>query len=327
MVASFGNLTNPKNLALINEKNKELQNMFLDYLLSKGRAHKTIKAYTSGLNLFFSWNMVFNDNKDFVKITKEDFKKYVATGLTDWEWSMPTAHLYWAALHSLAEYVQVELDNVEEYAGYKSVIAKVTRLSAPQSARTVKLSSEDAKLVFDELMRACDYKAVCVFALMLYSGQKFKDLNQYKISDFNDKYVIDGIVYKSPKMIMTQRHGKDVPMYFYVLKKQFDPYLNLWLRYRDEAGIKTEWLFPDHRVTGKCISLDYFRRLRKKIAKILGKDDFSWQSIRKLAREEFIKANLSKDVIQDMVGWDVNDGSLLCSNVNTSESMEEYFKR
>ena len=33
-------------------------------------------------------------------------------------------------------------------------------------------------------------------------------------------------------------------LYLYVLKNQFDPYLNLWLKERERLDITSEWLFP-----------------------------------------------------------------------------------
>lgn len=326
MITVYGNLVNPKNLAAVNPKNKWLQDAFLRYLAAKNRRKKTIEQYRHGLNLFFVWNLIHNDNKEFVKITKEDFIRYQETGVNDWGWAAPIAYLRRAALLSLSTFVQDQLDDLKGYSGYKSILAKVDPPHARPSTKNAKVSHEEMERVFNTLIKEGEYKAVCMLSLALFSGRRRSDIAKFKVSYFNDKNVLGGVVYKTPvKITSIGAGGKKDRLYFYVLKEAFDPYLKLWMRYREENGIETQWLFPDYRNTGASVSQCYFSRINRKVEKVLGRS-FTWLALRELAKEEFQNANLGKEIIQDMLGWDMNDASLMCSDISASESMEEYFK-
>ena len=68
----YNHITTEEKIAEINENNTWLINEFLEYLASIDRAPQTLRSYKSDLHIFFVWNIDFNNNKDFVKLTKEN---------------------------------------------------------------------------------------------------------------------------------------------------------------------------------------------------------------------------------------------------------------
>lgn len=57
---------------------------------------------------------------------------------------------------------------------------------------------------------------------------------------------------------------------FYVLKKNFDPYLKLWLEERKKRGIESDWLFPDHDDPSEHVDASLLNSWAKTFSKILG---------------------------------------------------------
>ena len=63
----YNQITSDESIKQINPKNKELYSDFLDYLASVGRAPSTINGYRNDLEIFFCWNLEFNNNKFFIR--------------------------------------------------------------------------------------------------------------------------------------------------------------------------------------------------------------------------------------------------------------------
>ena len=61
-------ITTPKLIGSILPENKRLKNDFISYLQSIQRSPQTISGYSNDLDIFFVWNLKYNDNKFFAKI-------------------------------------------------------------------------------------------------------------------------------------------------------------------------------------------------------------------------------------------------------------------
>ena len=88
-----------------------------------------------------------------------------------------------------------------------------------------------------------------------------------------------------------------------VLAKQFKPYLDRWLAYRERHGIVSDWLFPspmDPRVAISESSLDDWT---KQFSELLP-EPFYWHSMRHLICTAFKKAGIPDSVIKEYIGWD-----------------------
>lgn len=86
----------------------------------------------------------------------------------------------------------------------------------------------------------------------------------------------------------------------YVLSKPFKPYLDLWMNYRKEHGIESEWLFPK-KVSGEYIdkpmSAKTLNSWAETFSRILGVDFISTAyviSLQPLALEVVFQTTLFK---------------------------------
>ena len=83
-----------------------------------------------------------------------------------------------------------------------------------------------------------------MLSLAINSGRRKAELPRFKVDYFKDENVRFGSLYKTPEKVKTKGRGKGKYLELYVMKNDFDPYLNLWLDERKRLGIESEWLFP-----------------------------------------------------------------------------------
>ena len=262
-------LTTPDRLEKINPENKSLLNDFLEYMESVGRAPTTIKNYKADLSIFFCWCLDELDNKCFVKVTKREIARFQNKAMKDWGWSPNRLRTVKAAISSLGNYIESILD--EEYEGFRCIVRKVE--SPPKNLvrdKTVWGEDELCSLI-QKLAEQGEYEKSCYVALGAFSGRRKSELCRFKVSDFSDENLVcGGALYKSaPIKTKGRGGGKYIPCY--TLAKKFKPYFDMWMKYREENGIESEWLFPSHSDMTKELSIATVDSWTSSLSKIAGK--------------------------------------------------------
>lgn len=321
----YNNITSQEKIDKISEENQYLINEFLDYLKSVDRAESTIKQYTSDLHIFFVWNEEKNGNKDFTTIKKREFAKFQACALNEWEWSPKRIRRVKSVISSLSNFIENILDEEEGYEGYRSVIKKIeSPVNEAVREKTV-FEPEELQKLLDYLVENKQYMKACVVALAMYSGRRKAELPRFKVSYFDEENVVFGSLYKTPEKVKTKGRGsKGKLLNLYVLKKPFDPYLKLWMDYRKENGIESEWLFPNKNDSTKHISTEMLDGWTDGFSKFLGKP-YYYHSLRHFMTTELAKANLPANVIQDIIGWNSLDMVSLYTDISADENIGKYF--
>lgn len=305
-------------------QNKFLITEFLEYLKSVDKAPTTIEQYKNDLQIFFCWNLTDNDNKPFTKITKREFAKFQNNAINEWEWSPKRIRRVKAVISSLSNFIENILDEEDEFKDYRSIIKKIeSPANEPVREKTI-FEPEELQHLLDVLVENKKYEAACALSLAMCSARRKSELTRFKVSYFTDENVIHGSLYKTPEKVVTKGRGsKGKLLYLYVLKKQFDPYLKLWMDERKEKGIESEWLFPKPDMKDH-VSKDTFDTWAEWFTEITGKD-FYWHCIRHFATTEFRKNNLPTDVIQEIIGWDSADMVNLYTDISADDKIGQYF--
>ena len=321
----YNNITTPELIAQINDDNKYIQHEFVEYLQSIDRAGSTIDQYQSDLNIFFVWNLLNNNNKEFTTISKREFAKFQNYGLNDLGWSPKRIRRVKSVISSLSNFIEDIMDEEEGYEGYKSVIRKIENPANEAVREKTVFEPEELQKLLDYLVEEGQYKKACLVALAMYSGRRKAELPRFKVSYFEDKNVMFGSLYKTDEKVQTKGRGKNGKMlYLYVLKHQFDPYLKLWLDYRKENNINSVWLFPDNNDENKPISTYTLDSWTDSFSKILNKD-FYWHSLRHFFTTELSKQNIPDSVIQDIVGWESAEMCKLYNDTTIDDNLGKYF--
>lgn len=319
----MNSITSPELIAQINPKNSELLRDFINYLRSVQRSETTIYGYENDIQIAWVWCLQNNDNKFFVDWTKRNIVAYQNWLLDNNENSPARIRRLKAALSSLSNYIETVLD--DEFPNFRNIINKVENpINRPVREKTVWTDDELEELL-NKLMEHKDYEKACYLALAMYSGRRKAELCRYKVSDFDDnKLVCDGALYKSaPIKTKGRGGGKMIPCY--TLAKKFKPYLDIWLKYREQNNINSEWLFPNPKNIEECISISTVNSWSNTFSRLSGKPAYI-HSLRHYFTTSLAKAGIPDGVIQSIVAWDSSDMVRVYKDIDADEEIGMYFK-
>ena len=319
-------LTSPELLAQVNQNNRQLKEEFLQYLKAVNRSEGTIRQYGSDLDIFFCWVLQNAGNKDFVKVSKRDIISFQGWLLNENENSPARVRRIKATISSLSNFCEnILADEDEEYESFRSIVRKIENPQMqPVREKTV---WEEQKLqeLLDELTERKQYDKACFLALAIYSGRRKAELCRFRVSDFeDDKLVCDGALYKSAP-IKTKGMGGGKMISCYTLARKFKPYLDCWIKEREERGIQSEWLFPDPVNPGEHISISTVNSWANTFSRMTG-ENFYWHSLRHAFTTGLAKAGIPDGVIQSIVHWESADMVKIYKDIDAEEEIGMYFK-
>lgn len=313
------------NAANINPANIQLKHDFLDYLKSIKRSPGTIKGYDNDLDIFFCWVIDNAGNKDFVDITKRELVRFQNWLCDDNANSPARVRRIKAAISSLSNYIEAILDTEDEFKDFRSIVRKIES-PALQAVREKTVLTDDQ---VDNLLKALTddgkYEKACAVALAMFSGRRKAELPRFKMSDFeDDKIVCDGALYKSsPIQTKGRSGGKFIPCY--TLVKDFRPYLDAWIKQREELGIESEWLLPDPSNVSEPLSITILNSWAKTFSRILD-EDFYWHCCRHRYTTYLVRAGIPDGVIAEIVGWTSTDLVKVYTDIDADEQIGAFFK-
>lgn len=321
----MNSITSPELLAQVNPDNMRLKQDFLDYLKSVQRSQGTIDGYSNDLDIFFVWVLQNAKNKDFVNISKRDIVAYQNWLLNENGNSPSRVRRLKAAISSLSNFIENILDDEEEFEGFRSIVRKIENPALqPVREKTVWEDSELEKLLND-LVEQKKYKHACYLALAMYSGRRKAELARFKVSDFGDDHLVcGGALYKSsPIKTKGRGGGKVIPCY--TLAKKFKPYFDMWMQYRADANIDSEWLFPSDTNPNVHVSITTLNSWANTLSRMSGKDFYA-HSLRHYFTTSLAKAGIPDGVIQSIVAWDSSDMVRLYTDIDADEQIGMYFQ-
>lgn len=315
-------ITSSELLKQVNPKNTDLLSDFLSYLRSIQRSGTTITGYENDIQIAWVWCLQHNDNKFFVDWTKRNIIAYQNWMLNENQNSPARVRRLKAALSSLSNYIESVLD--DEFPGFRNIINKVeSPVNRPVREKTV-WDDESIEQLLNMLVERKEYDKACMLALGVYSGRRKAELCRFKVSDFSESNLVcDGALYKS-NPIKTKGRGGGKYICCYTLAKKFKPYLELWMRKREEDGIKSEWLFPSKSDPAEQIQATTLNSWAESFSKISGRD-FYFHSLRHAFTTSLVRAGIPDNVITQIVGWESADMCKVYTDIDADEQIGMYF--
>lgn len=230
----------------------------------------------------------------------------------------------------MSTYIENILD--DEYENYRNIVTKI-EISEKQPVRekTV-LTQEQIDKCLDKLIKQEKYQIACYLALAVASGSRKQELLRFKISYFKDEYIRFGCLYKTPEKIKTKgRTSKGKMLEKWTFVSMFKPYFDLWMKYREENNIKSEWLFVRKNEDGEYeqASVATVNSWCSYISSVLGVPFYSHA-----ARHRYVtmmkESKLPDGVIVALMGWESKNGSGLSmvsvySDLDESDMLSDYF--
>lgn len=325
----YNKITSPEKLSQINEKNKQLGEEWLAYLGSLDRTKGTINGYRNDLNIFWCWNLEFNNNKDFLILKKRDVARFQNHALNVWNWSPKRIRRVKACLSSLSNYIEDMSDEDEEFENFKPVVKKIENPQNVSVRKKTVLSEQQIQILLNTLVEEKEYEKACSVAIGAYSGMRKSEIIQMKESYFSEKYMIlDGALYKTPE-IRTKGFGRvGKLLHKYILAKA-KPYIDLWIDRRHELGVNIDYLFVTKSIEGE--SVIWKRRMSfddwtKQFSEIIN-DDFYYHSMRHFTCTELFRNNLPSNVIQEFFGWKSSEMLNIYNDITGESEFGKYFTK
>lgn len=322
----MNSITSPELLAQVNGNNRELKKEFLNYLKAINRSDGTIRQYGSDLDIFFCWVLQNAGNKDFNKITKRDIIAFQGWLINDNQNSSARVRRLKATISSLSNFCENILsDEEEDYASFRSIVRKIENPPLQPVREKTVWEEEELEELLRKLTDSGEFEKACMLALGVYSGRRKSELCRFRVSDFHeDKLVCGGALYKSdPIRTKGRGDGKIIPCY--TLAKKFQPYLDNWLKEREEKKIESEWLFPDQNDPNGQIAISTLNSWANVFSRMSGRD-FYWHSLRHAFTTSLAKAGIPDGVIQSIVNWESADMVRLYKDIDADEEIGMYFQ-
>lgn len=319
----MNSITSDELLKQVNPENKQLLDDFVSYLSSVQRSETTIRGYVNDIEIAWVWCLEHNGNKSFTEWTKRNIVQYQNWLLNENKNSPARIRRLKAALSSLSNYIENVLD--DEYPAFRNIINKVeSPVNRPVREKTVLEDAELEKLLGD-LTDARDYEKACFLALAMYSGRRKAELCRFRTSDFtDDRLVCDGALYKSAP-IKTKGRGGGKMLCCYTLAKKIRPYLERWMRCREQNGIDSVWMFPAVDNADEPLKISTVNSWVNTFSRMTGRD-FYMHALRHYFTTALAKAGIPDSVIVQIQGWGSADMCRIYTDIDADEQIGQYFK-
>lgn len=322
----YNNIVTAEKLNQCNKENLQLGKDFIEYLASIDRSRTTLRAYESDLAIFWVYCADFLSNKFFVDLSKRDIAKFQSHCMNEWGWSPARMRRVKSTLSSLSNYVEGMLD--DEFEDFRPIIRKIENPVNVKVREKSVFTNEQVQEILNKLVEKGRYDIACMVGLAAFGGRRKSELPRFKASYFTDDNIIYGSLYKTPEQIKTKGRGSRGKMLTcYTLAKPFKPYLDLWLKDREEKGITSDWLFPA-KEDGEYIdepmnaeTLDSWASTISKLTDI----PFYFHSLRHFFTSECSRSGLPDDVIQMLIGWQDISMVQVYKDIEADEQFEKYF--
>lgn len=315
-------ITDAESLAQVNPVNLRFIDDFADYLRSGKKSEGTISVYRSDLNIAFVWCLKNIGNKSFVDWTKRDVVAFQNYLINTNQNSAARVRRIKATLSSLSNYIENVCD--DDYPRFKNIIHKIE--SPPSQPVREKTVWDEAELnaLLEKLTKLEKYDMACFVALAMYSGRRKAELCRFRVSDFSDdKLICGGALYKSSP-ILSKGRGGGKSINCYTLAKKFRPYLERWMKYREDHGIQSEWLFPRLDDPEQQIRKSNVDSWALTLQRITGRN-FYFHSLRHYFTTELSRAGIPDGVIQAIMAWESADMVNVYKDIDADESIGMYF--
>lgn len=267
-------------------------------------SEKTIVVYESNLTIFFTWNLLHNENKFFVDIKKLEFSDFFSFASNELKIGSSKMNNMRSVLSSFSSFIEKFYD--EDYPNFRNVILKVVESSPKEVRREKTILSDDQIEQLLQYLRKKNKQKACWLALAITSGARFSELLLFDTDLIDENRTAFGDLFlETTRQIKTKGRGKSGKLlYKYILKDKFIPHYNEWLVERAKILKKTG---KDHKYlfikkNGDPASPGTIRGWVSEFEEYL-KVPFYAHSCRHYLTTLLSKKNIPVGMIKDLMGW------------------------
>lgn len=314
--------TTPETISQINPKNKKLMDL---YLKDKSRkcSDATMKVYRSNLNIFFCWNVIYNDNKYYPEIKKVEISEFFDFLVNELKIQGKRFSHYRSVLSTLSDIVIKYYD--DDFPTFKNIINTIIEPIPKDAVREKTILSEnEVEFLLDVLKSKNRIQEACCFALAVYSGMRIAEIEQMTVDmiDRENSLSFGGVSLQTTKKIRTKGFGKQGKvMYKHIVKDLFLPYFDSWIVERSK--IINDLKIEDHgflfiKNNGEKATQHVIRNWAEKWSKIVDKTVYL-HCLRHNLVTYLTKLGLGSDFIIAFMGWSSADMYKIYNDIEDSE--------
>jgi len=327
-------ITSPENWEKVNKENIKLMNMFLKEKNTRA-SDTTINSYHSDLSIFFTWNLLENNNKFFIDIKKMEFAEFFSYCVTELKWGSAKFSRTKSCLSSLGIFIERLLD--DQYPTFRNIINKsIESLPKVESREKTILTDEQILKLTNYLKEKEKTQELCWLYLALASGARFSELLRFTTDLIDENNTaFNGLFLETLKTVKSKGRGKLGHLITkFIVKDLFLPYYKPWIIEREkvmkENNQEHNSLFI--RDDGSPAHSGTIRSWLKKYEKVLGVPFYPHCARHRLVTY-LSKIGLSSELITSLVGWKsesmykiYNDLTSKDKNWKELDKLEEHLK-
>ena len=314
-------ITSPELIEQINPKNKQLVDRFLKNFATK-RSPNSVVSYKSNLNIFFCYNVIYNDNKFFIDLKKYDLMDFFDFCCTELKWSSNR----YAQMHSCLSSFSAWIENIydEKYPTFRNLLPKIEKLPKETVRKKSVFKKEELDKLMDWLGEQNKVNEQCLLALIMSSGSRASELLRFTTDMIDENHTaFDGLFLETTEDIRVKGrgvNGKYIPRY--LIKDIFIPYYKKWLPIREQI-MKENWQTHNYifiRSDGEPAQVSTIRSWMEKWDDVLDKHWYPHAG-RHFWCSYLLSIGLEKQLVQELQAWS-SDALVDIYNDNTAKDMK-----
>jgi len=315
-------ITTPELIEQINPVNKNLMKRYLKEKNTRC-ADGTIEGYESDLNIFFTWNLLNNENKEFPFIKKIEMADFFSYSVDELQWGSSRFGRVRSALSQLSVFIEKFYD--EDYPAFRNVVIKSIELMPKVLKREKTILSEDQingllNYLKNEINKP---QEACLLAIAISSGARISEWLRFTTSIIDENNTaFDDIFLETLKEIKTKGRTKAGKMLIkYLIKDTFLPYYKDWLIEREKIMKKNnkEHDFIFIKSNGEPATESTVRSWVMKWEKHL-EVNFYPHCLRHYIVTHLTRLGLGSDFIIAIMGWTSSDMYKIYNDLSAKET-------
>lgn len=320
-------ITTPEKIEMIEQSNKKLVERFLRYM-SQTKSDGTIKVYKSNFDIFFCWNLDYNDNKPFEEIRKIEMQDFFAFCSEKLQYSPNRFAQMHSSLSSLSTYIENQLDEIERYENFRNIVQKIEKpVKEPVRKKTI-IPPEKIDWLTSELKKESKedpyvFQQALYIMLSVSAGTRLNETLRITTDIIDeDTTAFDGLFLVTKEQIKTKGRGRTGKMlYKYIIKDLFLPWYKEWLPIRKKImkdnGVEEHNAIFIKR-NGEPIKINSVSMWTKKWTEMTGLDIYA-HSFRHYFVTYLSRIGLEAELIQSIVGWTSSDMVAIYNDLRIDE--------
>ena len=318
-------ITSEELTAQINPENKKLVDRYMKNFATK-RSPKTVKVYESNLNIFFTWNLLENDNAFFIDLKKLHYMDFFDYCVTELKWNSARYANMHSTLSSFSSWIENYFD--EEYPQFRNLLPKIEKPVKESVREKTVLQKEDIDKIMSKLESENKIQEQCLLALAISCGARVAELARFTTDLIDEENtVFDDLFLETTKAIPTKGRGVNGKMLKkYILKDVFLPIYKKWLIERkqilEETGQEHDYVFVTR--DGNPASDDRLRDWINNWSDIVGKPCYP-HSLRHYNISFLKRLEIDDELIVYLTGWAEGSGHSMIAIYNDNELKDSKF--